>query len=188
LIAGVLLRAIRAWPQRSRATPSRRERDQRRRAVILPDDSLSRNASPVEREALARLADDPDMPARLPANPDTPCGERLATVSARDWQRAAGAFGQGSLEAQLAILRHLGKVVAFAKGRDGYEARAEAAPLAMQALREMRSFRDLPDDARRQLLQALYALQTGWMAQDLVPRVGLALRNVRELDISEDAL
>jgi hypothetical protein len=204
LIAGVLLRGIRASTARPRVISSHR-RDAWQCEIILTEsgramarsgwrnrggdplraypalragESCSEDSrfamSRLEREALDRFAADRCMPA----DPAAPRGETLYAQTCGEWRQAATAFGAGSLEAQLALLRHAGKLLAFRKTRDRYEVLADEGPLAAQALRGLASFRDLPDDARRELMQGLYALQTGWIAVDIPERVARALRNL----------
>ena len=132
---------------------------------------------PVEREAFARLGEC----RALPADPGVPGGCTLYEQSRRDWLAAANAFGAGTLESQLALLRHMGKLLACRSDPSrpgGYRLAADPAPLATQALRQLRSFQSLPIPARRELMQALYTLQSGWTAADLPPRIALALRRL----------
>jgi hypothetical protein len=152
-------------------------RQRTRRGHLLGEPAV---LHPVEREAFARLAEHHE----LPADPLTPGGGSLYEQGRREWLAAAKVFGAGTLESQLAVLRHMGKLLAIRKTPDGpagYFLAAEPAPLAMQALRQFDSLSALTPEARRELMQALYALQTGWIAIDLPPRTAQALQRLGRL-------
>jgi hypothetical protein len=147
----------------------------RSRACVRNEDA---RMSPVEREAFAWLAEHPD----IPLDAETTGSERLIERCRADWATAAATFGAGTLESQLSVLRHLGKLLGYVKDPAGpgrYTIESDPRPLATQALRELQSFRDMPPEERRELMRALYTLQSGWKAQDLPARVVLAVDRLR---------
>jgi len=176
-VAGVLLvvaAALRGRPQRVGAPRAYANPCRLPRAAATPEANA---LHPVEREAFAWLA----AHAEVPADPYAAQSESLYVCAAGERRAAAQAFGAGTLESQLSVLRHLGKLLACTRdpGRSsGYAFASDPRPLAPHALRRLSSFHAMPDADRRELMLALSALQSGWIPVDPPPRVALALERL----------
>lgn len=141
--------------------------------------TLPHNATPLQRQAFAAVAAAPG----IPADTQGAHGCSLVEHTARVYLKAVAIYGAPSLEADLAVLHDLGKLLAYVR-QDGrwvalYPFHAN---LTLVVAGRLPAFWRLRPDQRARLASALTVLCTRQTPSDLDPALRKAINACRALD------
>ena len=151
------------------------------RYKITQMDISAEGITQFEHDALGVIASYGDIPADTIGAHQTSLLEHTVNV----WKEAIKQFGVGSLESMLAVSHDIGKILAYKKDSNGQWIRVsnKHQQQSLIVVRNLPGFMQLDEPVRRDLIQSLTCLQTGWVPKNLADRLKAAVKSAKFFDM-----